>query len=67
MALFCSHDYHMSFESVGLSVPEKKFKINFQNGGDGGHLGFTIRTVLAICDLHVTLILQMKLLIYKWR
>ena len=28
-----------SFESVGLSVQEKKFKIDFQ---DGDHLGFWI-------------------------
>ena len=27
-----------SFESVGLSVNEKYFKIDFQNGGHGGHI-----------------------------
>ena len=34
-----------SFESIGLSVREKKRKIDFQ---DGGHLGFPIGTILAI-------------------
>ena len=38
-------------ESVGLSVLEKKRKIDFQ---DGGHLGFPIGTILAIFDLQVT-------------
>ena len=32
-------------ESTGLSVQEKKGKIDFQ---DGGHLGFPIGTILAI-------------------
>ena len=41
-------------ESVGLSVQEKKRKIDFQ---DGGHLGFQIGTILAIFDLQVTLML----------
>ena len=26
-----------SFESIGLTVPEKKFKINFEDGSHGGH------------------------------
>ena len=39
-ALYCSPEYQKSFESVGLSVQEKKFNIDFQ---DGGHLGFPIR------------------------
>ena len=38
-------------ESVGLSVLEKKPKIDFQ---DGGHLGFPIETILAISVLQVT-------------
>ena len=38
-------------ESNGLSVQEKKRKIDFQ---DGGHLGFPIGTILAIWDLQVT-------------
>ena len=41
-------------ESIGLSVQEKKRKIDFQ---DGGHLGFPIGTILAIFDLQVTLML----------
>ena len=34
-----------SFESIGLSLQEKKQKIDFQ---DGSHLGFPIGTILAI-------------------
>ena len=45
------------FESIGLSVQEKKFKIDFQ---DRGHLGFPIRIIIATFDLQVTSILQMK-------
>ena len=47
------------FESTGLSVQEKKFNIDFQ---DGSHLGFPIRMILPTCtfDLQVTLILPMK-------
>ena len=41
-------------ESIGLSVQEKKRKIDFQDGGHGGHLGFSIATILAIFDLQVT-------------
>ena len=40
-----------SLESIGLSVQEKKRKIDFQ---DGGHLVFPIGTILAIFDLQVT-------------
>ena len=39
-----------SFESIGLSVQEKKRKIDFQ---DGRHLGFPIGTILAIFNLQV--------------
>ena len=46
-----------SLESTGLSVQEKKRKIDFQ---DGGHLGFPIRIILAIFDLQVTLMLPTK-------
>ena len=35
-------------------------KIDFQDGGHGGHLGFSIGTVLAIFDLQVTLMLPNK-------
>ena len=37
LALYRSPDYQTNFESIGLSVQEKKFNIDFQ---DGGHLGF---------------------------
>ena len=53
MALYQSSDYQTSFESIGLSA-QKKFNIDFQAGSHGGHLGFTIRTILAILDLRVT-------------
>ena len=49
-----------SFESTGLSVQEKKRKIDFQDGSHGGHLGFPIGTILAIFDLQVTLMLPTK-------
>ena len=57
VALYCSPDYQTSFESIDLSVQEKNFSIDFQ---DGGHLGFPIRIILATFDLQVTLILPMK-------
>ena len=41
-------------ESIGLSVQEKKQKIDFQDGRHGSHLGFPIGTILAIFDLQVT-------------
>ena len=37
-----------SFKSIGLSVHEKKRKIDFQDGHHGGHLGFQIGTILTI-------------------
>ena len=37
-----------SLEAIGLSVQEKKRKIDFQ---DGGHLGFPMGMILAIFDL----------------
>ena len=42
-----------SFEPIGLLVQEKTRKIDFQDGGHGGHLGFPIRTILAIVYLQV--------------
>ena len=48
------------FQSIGLSVQEKKRKIDFKDGGHGGHLGFPIGTILAIFDLKVTLMLPTK-------
>ena len=44
-------------ESIGISVQEKKRKIDFQ---DGGHLGFPIGMILAIFYLQVTLTLPTK-------
>ena len=35
-------------------------KIDFQDGGHGGHLGFPISRILAIFDLQVTLSLPTK-------
>ena len=49
-----------SLESIGLSVQEKKRKIDFQEGRHGGHLGFPIGTILAIFDLQVTPMLPAK-------
>ena len=49
-----------SLESFAFSVQEKKRKIDFQDGGNGGHLGFPIGTILAIFDLQVTLMLPSK-------
>ena len=49
-----------NFESVGLSVQEKNYKIHFQDGGRGGHLGFLIETILAIFHLKLALILPTK-------
>ena len=48
-----------SLEAIGLSVQEKR-KIDFQDGGHGGHLGFPIGTILAIFDLQVTPMLPSK-------
>ena len=49
-----------SFKSIGLLVQEKKRKINFQDGCHSGHLGFLIRTILAIFDLQITRMLPIK-------
>ena len=46
--------------NIGLSVQEKKRKIDFQDGGHGGHLRFAIGTILAIFDLQVTPMLPTK-------
>ena len=49
-----------SFESAGLSVQEKKRKIDFQDGCHGDNLEFPIETILAIFDLQVTPMLSSK-------
>ena len=46
-----------SLESTGLSVQQKRRKIDFQ---DGGHLRFPIGTILAIFNLQVTPMLPTK-------
>ena len=60
MALYCPSDYQTSFESVCHLVQEKKFSVDFQ---DGGHLGFPIRMILATFDLQATSILSIGLLL----
>ena len=54
MALYRSPDYQLSFESTDLSVQEKIFNIDFQDGG------VPIRMSLATFNLIVTSILPMK-------
>ena len=55
--MYRSLDYQTSLESIGLSVQEKKFNVDFQYGG---HLGFPMRTILAIVYLQVSLMLPTK-------
>ena len=50
-----------SFKSIGLSVQEKTWKIDFKDSSNGGHLGFPNRMILAIFDLRVTLMLPTKI------
>ena len=57
MALYRTSNYQTSSETTDLSVQEKKFNIDVQ---DGGYLGFPIRTILATSDLQVTSIFRMK-------
>ena len=52
-----------SLESIGLSVQEKKRKIDFQDCDYGGHLGFPIGTIFAIFNLQVTPMLPNKYLV----
>ena len=50
--IYMSHlCFLQSLDSIGLSVQEKKQKIDFQDGCHGSHLGFPIGTILAIFDL----------------
>ena len=42
MVLYRSPEYQTYFESVGLSVQEKQFKVHSQDDGCCGHLGFLI-------------------------
>ena len=50
----------MNFVSIALSVQEKKFKTDFQDGGHSRNLGFPIATIWAIFDLQVTPMLPTK-------
>ena len=38
---------------MGLSIQEKKFKIDFQDGNCGAHLVFPVERILTIIDLQV--------------
>ena len=53
-------NFTLSFESIGLSVQEKKRIIDFQEGRRGIYLGFPMGTILASFDLQVALILPTK-------
>ena len=48
------------FQVSWLSVQEKKRKIDFQDGSNGGHLEFPIGAILASFDLQVTPMLPTK-------
>ena len=50
----------LNFKSIGLSIQEKKFKIDFQDSNYGGNLVFLIRAILAIFDLQVALMVLTK-------
>ena len=50
----------MNFESIALSVQEKKFKTDFQDGRHGCNLGFPIATIWVIFYLQVTPMLPTK-------
>ena len=49
-----------SLEQLAFQFRRRSEKIDFQDGGHGGHLGFPIGTILAIFDLQVTLMLPTK-------
>ena len=49
-----------SFKSIGISVQDKKRKIDFQDGDHGGHLGFSIGSILTIFYLLLTAMLPTK-------
>ena len=49
-----------SFQSIGLSVQEKRLKIDYQDGSHGGHLGVPIGMILASFDLQFAPILPIK-------
>ena len=51
IALGRSHNYQTSVLSIDFTVQERKFNTDFQ---DGGHLGFSVRMILATFHLQVT-------------
>ena len=55
----------MNFESIALSVQEKKFKTDFQDGRHGRNLEFPFATIWAIFYLQVTPRLPTKFRV-KW-
>ena len=57
MILYRSPDYQTSLSQLVLSVQDKKFNTDFQ---DGGYFGVLIRTILATFDLQVDSILPME-------
>ena len=61
LAIFDLHVTPMLPSKFGLSVQEKKQKIDFQDGCHGSHLGFPIGMILAIFDLQVTPMLPTSL------
>ena len=48
-----------------LSVQEKKFKIDYEDGNCGSHLVFPVGMILAIFDRQVTLMLSAKVLVIR--
>ena len=50
----------LSFKSIGLLDQEKKRKIDFQDGGNGGQLGFLMGMILANFVLQVTPMLPLE-------
>ena len=59
LVLICKSPWYflLSFKSISLSFPEKKFKIDFQEDYYGSHHRFPIGTYLDIFDLQVSPIL----------
>ena len=50
----------INFELIALSVQEKKFKTDFQDGHHGPNLEFPIATIWAIFYIQVTPMLPTK-------
>ena len=52
--------FNLPVTPIGLLIQEKKQKKDFQDCRHGGHLGFSIKRILAIFDLQVTPMLPTK-------